>query len=372
MKQVAVENYNSSWPSMFEAIKAQVWPAVQDIAIGIEHVGSTSIPGLSAKPVIDIDVVILNASDLPMVIERLKAVGYEHRGNLGIEGREAFRAPAASIKQNFYVCLEDSLALKNHLLLRDHLRSNASARDEYSLLKHELARKFPDDIDSYVEGKTAFILRVLESQGILASELNDIDEANRNKNTMRAQLSHVAFLVSSVQKAAALPAGLDLTVGPAEKWEGEGTLEIYVGEDSYTGKLLLMEAVSDGAYQRALKKRGPGLHHIAVDVLNLEEYIGKLSGSGWFLHPKSLETIKQTKTAYLARPGMPTMIEVQERDTLSEKPSFISIFEMPFANDQMKLINALGVAELKRSHDGTYWLTCASQRFSANGLLSGR
>ena len=184
----------------------------------------------------------------------------------------------------------------------------------------------------------------------------------------RAQLSHVAFLVSSVQKAAELPTGLDLTVGPAEKWEGEGTLEIYVGEDSFTSRLLLMEAVKDGAYQRALKKRGPGLHHIAVDVLNLEEYIGNLSGSGWFLHPKSLETIKHTKTAYLARPGMPTMIEVQERDTLSEKPSFISLFELPFTEVQMKLIDTLGIAELKRSHDKNYWLTCADQRFLANEL----
>ncbi len=183
-----------------------------------------------------------------------------------------------------------------------------------------------------------------------------------------ARLSHVAFLVRSADKASAVPSQLGFHIGPAEKWEGEGTLEIYVGEPLFNGRLLLMEPASDGAYLRALQKRGPGLHHIAIDVLNLEAYVTSLSGSGWLLHPKSLLTIGTMKTAYLARPGIPTLIEVQERDSLSDAPLFISKFELPFAVEQMRLISALGVEQLTKSPDADYWLTCGDHRFSATLL----
>jgi len=79
-----------------------------------------------------------------------------------------------------------------------------------------------------------------------------------------AKINHIAFLVNSVEKAAAIPDLAPFFKGPAETWEGEGTLEIYVGPPEATARLLLMEAVKDGAYRRALQKRGPGLHHIAI------------------------------------------------------------------------------------------------------------
>jgi GrpB-like predicted nucleotidyltransferase (UPF0157 family) len=176
--EIVVESYKASWVDDFDSIRALVWPKINDVAKSIEHVGSTSVPGLAAKPIIDVDVVISDADKLPLIIDRLQEIGYVHRGNLGIEGREAFRAPANSITQNFYVCLEGCLALRNHIVLRDHLLANSVARQEYGDLKRKLASEFANDIDSYVEAKTNLILKILASHGIPEIELAIIRNAN--------------------------------------------------------------------------------------------------------------------------------------------------------------------------------------------------
>ena len=112
--------------------------------------------------------------------------------------------------------------------------------------------------------------------------------------------SHVAILVPSARKAADFLQKFDFKIEKEEIWDGEGTKEIYIERDK-SNSLLLMEPIKAGAYQRALEKRGPGLHHLAINVSNLEDYILSLAGSGWFLHPRSIKTIKQSQTAYLAK-----------------------------------------------------------------------
>src|ERR1019366_4758502 len=99
-----------------------------------------------------------------------------------------------------------------------------------------------------------------------------------------ASFNHIAFLVPSVRATAESNELKAFPIGPAEKWEGEGTLEIYVGPEASVGRLLLREPVADGAYRRAMNKRGTGLHHIAIDVLDLEAFVSYLSGTGWLLH----------------------------------------------------------------------------------------
>lgn len=188
------------------------------------------------------------------------------------------------------------------------------------------------------------------------------------ESKVSAQLSHVAFLVSSVKNSSALTSGIGFSNGPAERWDGEGTLEIYVGDQSKTGLLLLMEAVQDGAYKRAFEKRGAGLHHIAVDVLDLESYILALSDSGWLLHPQSLKTMKANKTAYLARPGISTLIEVQQREKLSDKLSFVDRVEIPVPDGKEKIISALGIQQVAPSTDRQVWLRCAGVRLSGDKL----
>lgn len=92
----------------FEQIRALLWPAVQDVATAIEHVGSTSVPGLAAKPIIDIDIVIPPQQTIQSMITRLEPLGYTHLGLLGIVGRDAFRQENDLPKHNLYVCPLDA------------------------------------------------------------------------------------------------------------------------------------------------------------------------------------------------------------------------------------------------------------------------
>jgi GrpB-like predicted nucleotidyltransferase (UPF0157 family) len=179
LSQIRIEDYKTEWAQQFEQLKAVIWPAVKAYAEAIEHVGSTSVPGLAAKPVIDIDIVVSERSKLAPVIEALKRIGYDHLSTMGIEDREAFRSQQPIHHHNLYVCIEGGVALQNHLLLRNALRKNSNLRDEYSQLKKGLAQKYPDSIDSYVEGKTDFILKILESGGIHTDHLGSIRAANQ-------------------------------------------------------------------------------------------------------------------------------------------------------------------------------------------------
>jgi GrpB-like predicted nucleotidyltransferase (UPF0157 family) len=158
---VEVVPYDPSWPATFEKLRERIAPALGDLAVGIEHVGATAVPGLDAKPIVDVDVVVRDAGDFVAVGQRLTDLGYFYLGDLGIVGREAFRAPAGSPRHHLYVCAAGSAALQAHLTLRDALRADPALAAVYGALKRELAVKFRDDRDSYTEGKTAFITAVL-------------------------------------------------------------------------------------------------------------------------------------------------------------------------------------------------------------------
>jgi GrpB-like predicted nucleotidyltransferase (UPF0157 family) len=178
---ILVVDYDSSWPLTFAALRAPVWETLRGVALSVEHVGSTSVPGLAAKPIIDIDVVLPSCAEMPVTIERLAALGYVHRGNLGIEDREAFESPAALPAHHLYACVRGSLALANHLTLRDCLRGNPPAAAAYGELKKQLAAQFPTDIDSYIAGKTDFLLEVLRNAGFPTTRLLTIRDQNRRK-----------------------------------------------------------------------------------------------------------------------------------------------------------------------------------------------
>jgi GrpB-like predicted nucleotidyltransferase (UPF0157 family) len=179
MNRVVVVDYDPAWPETFDLLRSRIWPAVADLAVAIEHVGSTSVPGLAAKPIIDIDLVVPGTEEIPAVIERLAGVGYEHRGDLGVPGREAFRYMGDLPRHNLYACAADSLALANHLAVRNHLRSFPDVARQYGALKKQLAEQFPYDIDSYVDGKTDTILAILRIAGFQEERLETIERINR-------------------------------------------------------------------------------------------------------------------------------------------------------------------------------------------------
>ena len=176
---IVVVDYDPHWVTTFEQLRLKIWPAVADVAMSVEHVGSTSVPGLAAKPIIDMSVVVPNAADVAMAIRRLAALGYVHQGNLGVEGREAFHAPGSSPLHHLYLCTSDSLALRNHLVLRDYLRVHPEIARQYGALKKRLTGQYPEDIDAYTEGKTEVILTILSEAGLRADELDAIEGINR-------------------------------------------------------------------------------------------------------------------------------------------------------------------------------------------------
>ena len=158
---VVVVPYDPAWPATFVLVQERVAAALGDLAVGIEHVGSTAVPGLDAKPIVDIDVVIRHAGALEEVVRRLAELGYTHLGDLGILGREAFRATRELPRHHLYVCASGAAPLQAHLILRDALRADPALAAQYGALKRELAVRYRDDRDAYAEGKSPFITAVL-------------------------------------------------------------------------------------------------------------------------------------------------------------------------------------------------------------------
>lgn len=175
-KKVIVLPYEAQWKRDFEIIRAELSAAIGECAVSIEHVGSTSVPGLSAKPVIDIDIVIENEAALPEAIGRLERIGYRHEGDLGICGREAFEYAGKEHlkKHHLYVCARDSEEIKRHIAFRDYLRAHCEAAEEYGRIKEEGARLYPENVDGYIRHKSAFIERIYKECGLFRLDVREL------------------------------------------------------------------------------------------------------------------------------------------------------------------------------------------------------
>ena len=167
-KHVIVLPYDKVWEQNYIKIKDEIQNALGKLSLGIEHVGSTSVRGLSAKPIIDIDVIIRDYSLFNDAVAALNSIGYRHEGNLGIIGREAFDYDGKNHlqKHHLYVCPQDSKELKRHIAFRDYLRSHPEAVCEYSRVKEEGSALYPYDMEKYIEHKSPFIERIYREIGI--------------------------------------------------------------------------------------------------------------------------------------------------------------------------------------------------------------
>lgn len=187
---IHIEEYDPAWQDQFARLRDVYVSHLGHLVIGIEHVGSTSVPGLAAKPVLDIDLIVTDEGRLEEIIPILERLGYRYAGDLGIKDRYMFRMPSSSVpmtgesmvwpKHHLYCCIEGSISLRNHLLLRDALRADAELAREYGRVKKDLAATVAG-IDDYVEGKSSFIGRILAREGIDPADLDDIAEQNRKK-----------------------------------------------------------------------------------------------------------------------------------------------------------------------------------------------
>lgn len=167
LRTIIVVPYDNEWPNEFEKIKGEILPVIDSDIISIEHVGSTSVPGLWAKPIIDMNIVA-EPTKLPGIIDKLSRIGYEHEGNLGIDDREAFKYSDKLhlMKHHLYLCPKNSAEHKRQMAFRDYLRLHPQARQKYSDIKIEMSKKYPHDIDRYMKGKEPVVMEIYQKCGI--------------------------------------------------------------------------------------------------------------------------------------------------------------------------------------------------------------
>lgn len=161
-KMVVVTPYDPAWQTCFDEVRQHLLAILSSQSVRIEHVGSTSVPGLAAKPILDIDIVLQAESDFAVVKALLEANGYYHVGDLGITGREAFKYnhKPQFMSHHLYVLSADSDELKRHLTFRDWLRNHPEDREIYAQVKMAAAQQFPDDIGAYIDAKSDVIFDI--------------------------------------------------------------------------------------------------------------------------------------------------------------------------------------------------------------------
>lgn len=153
--------FQESWRSDFESIAQFLSPALVGTSATIVHIGSTSIPGSISKPIIDIDVVAGTIEEKNHLLRSLESIGYVHRGDLGISGREAFFHPPRLAYHHLYLVQENSGAYRDHVDFKSALVASPQLVTEYNSLKRGLEPLLLSDRAAYTNGKKEFIERVL-------------------------------------------------------------------------------------------------------------------------------------------------------------------------------------------------------------------
>ena len=157
--------YDEAWPSLFEEERACIERAIGPWAEEIEHVGSTAVPGLAAKPIIDIMVGVKSLENSPILVERLVSIGYEYVPEFVqvLPFRRYFRKMREGRRTHQVHLVERSNTewWDRHLLFRDYLRVHPEVAEEYARLKYELSNRFGEDREAYTDAKTEFISEVV-------------------------------------------------------------------------------------------------------------------------------------------------------------------------------------------------------------------
>jgi GrpB-like predicted nucleotidyltransferase (UPF0157 family) len=172
---ILISASDPTWPGEFAAEEARILAACRGLPIRLEHIGSTSVPGLDAKPIIDILAGCPPRASRAEYVAALRQIGYEHKGAFGIPGRNFFRRGSPR-SHHVHMVSWSSAFWHRQLAFRDALRSDASLRQEYAVLKRELARTFADDVEQYASAKGPFIASVLRKA---QDEIGDTTDATR-------------------------------------------------------------------------------------------------------------------------------------------------------------------------------------------------
>ncbi|ELY3758567.1 GrpB family protein [Cronobacter universalis] len=159
-RQIALEPYNPAWTARFVAEEKRVREALGDVALAVHHIGSTSVPGLAAKPVIDMLVEVSSLKALDALNSAMQALGYTPRGEYGIPGRRYFIKGETVRTHHLHAFIAASEQVTRHLAFRDYLRRHDDAAREYAQIKFAAARDSGFQSDLYSQLKNDFIARV--------------------------------------------------------------------------------------------------------------------------------------------------------------------------------------------------------------------
>ncbi|MEK3854354.1 GrpB family protein [Cytobacillus sp. FSL H8-0458] len=159
-RKVIITAYNPDWPSRFQREKKPIMAIFKDEILNIHHIGSSSIPGLAAKPVIDILPVVIDIERVNHFNGEMAALGYEPHGENGLPGRRYFQKGGNLRTHHIHIYEKGNPAITRHLAFRDYLRENGEDAKQYGTLKLELAKQFPFDINSYIKGKEALVQEI--------------------------------------------------------------------------------------------------------------------------------------------------------------------------------------------------------------------
>jgi GrpB-like predicted nucleotidyltransferase (UPF0157 family) len=156
---VVVVPYDPAWPGEFQRAAGEIVAAMGATLLGIHHIGSTSVPGLHAKPVIDLLAIVADLVTVDGRAAEMTRLGYEAMGEFGIEGRRYFRRDDAAGRRThqIHTFVDGSPHVTRHLAFRDFLRANPAIAKEYGDLKRRLAAAYPQDMEAYMDGKDGFI-----------------------------------------------------------------------------------------------------------------------------------------------------------------------------------------------------------------------
>jgi GrpB-like predicted nucleotidyltransferase (UPF0157 family) len=157
--------YDPAWPARFEREVERIRAACAPLPIRLDHVGSTAVPGLAAKPIIDVLGARPAGSDPTPYVAAMTGLGWAHRGENGVPGRDYFRLGDPERTHHLHLFEEGHPRWQAHLDFRDALRARPALRREYERLKRTLAARFPEDREAYTSAKAPFIEAVLAAAG---------------------------------------------------------------------------------------------------------------------------------------------------------------------------------------------------------------
>lgn len=161
-RSIELVDYNRSWPATFEDLQMALARILADLVLEIHHIGSTSVPGLCAKPKIDVDIVLRSKAMIPDAIERLKAKGYAYHGDKYRDGMWAFTSGRGSHGERLYLCAPGTSMHLRRLLFRDYLRDHPDSAEAYGALKRKLASEADNNWDYYTGGKASFVAEIVQ------------------------------------------------------------------------------------------------------------------------------------------------------------------------------------------------------------------